>query len=387
MPSTQRHSAATKPYRSLVQSDAYLDSISQQSCLASRVAPRVAQALIDDLAAYTLTEIRRAEQWGQDLILLTTLQNAHIGNSSDAEDPQSPLVYPDGPAMVYRFMRSPDGEIDATWDESGQYHPSTRNIACKPPWSMKDVPDSMVMKAAAKVSTELRDSWKPLVCDGTSLGYINTMIENLANDSHLGQTPKIFLHLMATEVPACREYLKNKANGSNDEDGGTEAEMSHHKLNEFFHVLDIMTLRRADPQTPDRAPLGSICSNAFLSEVIPHYFDRWDQIEVEEQAHVRSSYYQCLLTFDSRYGSIPRVREVVNRAAGQATRAVESSATKIEPYDYVGKYKARMKGGDQTMSKDDDGSERRAMLSRLAGELRKGNASEQPYHEGESELF
>ena len=306
-------SAATKPYRPLVTTQEHLDSMQRQSCLASRNPT----ALAKDLCSYALTEIRRAEKWGLDPVLLTMVHNAHIGIPSNRDDPDSPLIYPEGPVTVYRFMQSPDCEIDGTWDRTGQYNP-TSNIGCKPPWGMEDIPDATLMRAAAMASRHLRSKSKQKRA-GTSLEYMNEIVQNMSN----AEVPsKIFLHVTKAEDAACREYITNKITD----------EQSHRAMNTFFHALDVMTARGP-----------SIASDDFVREVPQHYFDQWDQYQWETEA-VEMSYFDYLARVNPLYATVAGLQRAMERVphtdeiqAGSATRLSNS-------YDYVAKHKA-MKDG------------------------------------------
>jgi len=196
------------------------------------------------------------------------VHNAHIGIPSNPDDPDSPLMYPEGPATVYRFMQSPDCEIDGTWDRTGHYIPDS-NMGCNPPWSMKDVPDAIVMRAAAMASKELRNPTKQKRA-GTSLEYMNEIIRDMSN----APTPsRIFLHVMKAEQAACQEYISNK----------TSFERSHRAMNTFFHALDVMTARGP-----------SLCSDEYVRVVPKHYFDQWNQFQWETEA-VEMSYFDHLI--------------------------------------------------------------------------------------------
>jgi len=339
MSSTPVLSAATKPYRPQVKSHEYLDSIQRQSCLASRNPT----ALAKDLCSYALTEIRRAELWGQDPVLLTLVHNAHIGIPSDPDDPDSPLIYPEGPATVYRFMKSPDCEIDGTWDRTGHYHPET-NIACNPPWSMEDVPDAIVMRAAAMASKELRNPTKQKRA-GTSLEYMNEIIRDMSN----ARTPsRIFFHVMKSEAAACREYITNK----------TTDEQSPHAMNTFFHALDIMTARGP-----------SVCSDEFVREVPQHHFDQWDQYQWETEA-VEMSYFDYLVRVDPHYATVAGLQRAMERAAN-ADAISPGSATRLPaPYDYIDKHKEMKAGTHVDPQMEESHISRVVMLSRLARESR-----------------
>jgi hypothetical protein len=265
-------SAATKPYRPSVRSQEYLDSIQRQSCIASRDPTSLAK----DLCSYALTEIRRAELWGQDPVLLTMVHNAHIGTPSHPDDPDSPLIYPEGPVTVYRFMQSPDCELDGTWDRTGHYNP-TSNIGCKPPWSMKDVPDATVMRAAAMASRSLRNSTKRKG-GGRSLDYMNEIIRDMSN----AQAPsRIFLHVMQAEDAAWRVHQQQ------DFRRATTSCNQH-----FFHALDVMTAKGP-----------SICADEFIREVPKHYFDQWDQYQWETEA-VEMSYFDFLVRVNPHYATV-----------------------------------------------------------------------------------
>jgi hypothetical protein len=327
-------------FRPRTKSKIYLNSIQRQSCLASRDPA----SLATDLANYTLTAIRQAELWGQDPVLLTVVQNAHIGIPSIPDDQTSPLLYPEGPATVYRFMRSPDGEIDGTWDREGQYHPSG-NIGCKPPWGMEDVPDSIVMRAAAMASRQLRNPIR-LSRVQTSLEHMSDIITTMSNRPR--QPSRIFLHVMASEIAACQEYISNK----------TAAEPSHQATNRFLLALDVMTARGP-----------SICSDEYIREVPQHYFDRWDIYQWETEA-AEIPYFDFLSRLDPRYGTIPTLQRFMTSATQpNEAGSVEPTKSQIAPFDYVGRYESMMGTCREASFIEDSESVRRAMLSRLAGEL------------------
>jgi hypothetical protein len=332
-------SAATKPYRPLVGTQEYLDSMQRQSCLASRDST----ALAKDLCSYALTEIRRAEKWGLEPILLKMVLNAHIGIPSNPDDPDSPPIYPEGPVTVYRFMQSPDCEIDGTWDRTGQYNP-TSNIGCKPPWSMGDIPDATVMRAAAMASRHLRSKSKQKRA-GTSLEYMNEIVQDMSN----AEVPsKIFLHVMKAEGAACREYITNKITD----------EQSHHAMNTFFHALDIMTARGP-----------SIASDDIIREVPQHYFDQWDQYQSETEA-AEMSYFDYLVRVNPHYASVAGVQRAMERVP-HTDEVQASSATRLSnPYDYVAKHKAMEEATRVDLQATQGQSARADMLSRLASELR-----------------
>ena len=332
-------SAATKPYRPLVGTQEYLDSLQRQSCLASRDPTELAK----DLCSYALTEIRRAEKWGLNPVLLTMVHNAHIGTPSNVQDPDSPLVYPERPVTVFRFMQSPDCEIDGTWDRTGHYHPTSQS-GCKPSWSMEDVPDATVMRAAAMASRHLRSDSKQNRA-GTSLEYMNGIVQDMSN----AQVPsRIFLHVMKAEDAACQEYITNKSTD----------EQSHHALNTFFHALDVMSARGP-----------SICSDEFVREVPQHYFDRWDQYQWETEA-VEMSYFDYLVRVNPLYATVAGLQRAMERVPNADEVQAGSATRRSNPYDYVGKHKS-MKDGTHIDFQATQGQSARAdMLSRLASELR-----------------
>jgi len=105
--------------------------------------------LTDYLANHIHREIQLGDVWGHDPVLLTHVQNAHVGipDRSGGDG----FIYPDGPISVYKFMKGPQGKIPL-WiqKELPPKPPSTETES--PVWTMKDISDSMVMSAAAKVS-------------------------------------------------------------------------------------------------------------------------------------------------------------------------------------------------------------------------------------------
>ena len=347
-------SAATKPYRPLVATQEYLDSMQRQSCLASRNPAGLAK----DLCSYALTEIRRAELWGQDPVLLTMIHNAHIGTPSNPDNPDSPLIYPEGPVTVYRFMQSPDCEIDGTWDRTGQYNP-TSNIGCKPPWGMEDIPDATVMRAAAMASRHLRSNSKQKRA-GTSLEYMSEIVQDMSN----AEVPsKIFLHVMNAEDAACREYITNKITD----------EQSHHAMNTFFHAVDVMTARGP-----------SIASDEFVREVHQHYFDQWDQYQWETEA-AEMSYFDYLVRVNPLYANVAGLQRTMERAANTDEVQADSTTRLPDPYDYAAKHKAMKNGTHVDLQTTQGQSTRANMLSRLATELR--GASSKAKCVDEDELF
>jgi hypothetical protein len=326
----------------------------RQSCLASRNPT----ALAKDLCSYALTEIRRAEKWGLDPVLLTMVHNAHIGTPSNPDNQDSPLIYPEGPVTVYRFMQSPDCEIDGTWDRTGQYNP-TSNIGCKPPWSMEDVPDATVMRAAAMASRHLRSNSKQKRA-GTSTEYMNEIVQDMSN----AEVPsKVFLHVMKAEDTACREYITNKITD----------EQSHHAMNTFLQALDVMTARGP-----------SIASDEFVRQVPQHYFDQWDQYQWETEA-AEMSYFDYLVRVNPHYASVAGVQRAMERVPNTAEGQASSTTCLSNPCDYVGKHKAMKDGTHIDLQATQGQSTRANMLSRLARELRE--ASSKAKCVDEDELF
>jgi hypothetical protein len=326
----------------------------RQSCLASRNPAGLAK----DLCSYALTEIRRAEKWGLDPVLLTMVHNVHIGTPSNTDDPNCPLIYPEGPVSVYRFMQSPDCEIDGTWDRTGHYNP-TSNIGCKPPWSMGDIPDATVMRAATMTSRALRNSTKQKRA-GTSLEYMNELVQNMSN----AEVPsRIFLHVMKAEDAACREYITNKITD----------EHSHNVMNTFFHALDVMTARGP-----------SIASDEFVRNVPQHYYDQWDQYQWETEA-AEMSYFDYLVRVNPLYASVAGLQRVMERLTNTDELQAGSSTRLPDPYDYVGKHKAMKDGTHGDLQATQGQSASANMLSRLASELR--GASGKAKCVDEDELF
>jgi hypothetical protein len=271
------------------------------------------------------------------------VHNAHIGTPSNPDDPDSPIIYPEGPATVYRFMQSLDCQIDGTWDCTGHYHPDS-NIGCKPPWSMEHVPDATVMRAATMVSRELRNTIKQKRA-GTSLEYMNEIIQDMSN----AEVPsKIFLDVMKAEDAACREYNTNKITD----------DQSHHAMNTFFHALDVMTARGP-----------SICSDEFVREVPEHYFDQWDQYQWESEA-AEITYFDYLVRVNPLYASVAGLQRVMERAADTDAISTDSATRLPDPYDYVEKHKAMKDGTNVDLQATQGQSTRADMLSRLASDLR-----------------
>jgi hypothetical protein len=315
----------------------------RQSCLASRGPTELAK----DLCSYALTEIRRAEKWGLDPVLLKMVHNAHIGTPSNPDNQDSPLIYPEGPVTVYRFMQSPDCEIDGTWDRTGDYNP-TSNIGCKPPWSMEDVPDATVMRAAAMASRALRNLTKQKRA-GTSLEYMNEIVQDMSN----AEVPsKIFLQTMKAENAACQEYTTNKITD----------EQSHNAMNTFFHALDVMTARGP-----------SIASDEFVRKVPKHYFDRWDQYQWETEA-AEISYFDYLVGVNPLYASVAGLQRAMESVPNTDEVQAGSSTRLPDPYDYVGKHKAMKDGTHVDLQATQDQSTRADMLSRLANRLREASS-------------
>ena len=241
------------------------------------------------------------------------MRNAHIGIPSNPDDPDGPLMYPEGPATMYRFMQGPDCDIDGSWDRTGHHSPDS-NIGCKPPWSMADVPDAIVMRAAAMASRELRNPTKQKR-EGTSLEYMNEIIRDMSNAR---RPSRIFLHVMKSEATACQEYITNK----------TTDEQSHHAMNTFFHALDVMTARGP-----------SVCSDEFVREVPQHYFDQWDQYQWETEA-VEMSYFDYLVRVNSHYATVAGLQRDMERPANTDVISPGSATRLPDLYDYINKHKA-----------------------------------------------
>jgi hypothetical protein len=191
--------------------------------------------LADNIATQLLKEIEVGE--GHDPVVLTTIRNAHFG----IPDPMGGdgLVYPDGPISVYNFMKGPQAQIPE-WIQTKLPPKPSRTEADSANWSMEDIPDPIIMSAAAKVSLKLQDLQEPLTCDGTSLGYMDKSIEALSNRSEPVQPSRMFLLVKTAEVAACQEYLSDNP--------------SKEVINTFFNWSDILTRSRARNATPRSTP-------------------------------------------------------------------------------------------------------------------------------------
>ena len=205
--------------------------------------------LTNNIADHIYREIRSGDVWGHDPVLLTNLQNAHVGipDPSGGDD----FIYPDGPMSVYRFIRGPHGKIPPWIQKTMPPKPSSTE-AESPVWTMEDIPDPIIMSAASKVSLRLRDLPQPPTCDGRSIGYMDRLVDALL--ARTGQSARMFKLTKTAEVAACQEYLSD--NPSKD------------VINTFFSWCDILTRPRGY-----NTRLGS---EGFVREVVPEFYRKWE---------------------------------------------------------------------------------------------------------------
>lgn len=165
---------------------------------------------------------------------------------------------------------------------------------------------------------------KPPDCDGTSLGYMDRLVEALLDRT--GRSARMLILTKTAEVAACQEYLSD--NPSKD------------VINTFFSWCDILTRPRGY-----NTRLGS---EDFVREVVPEFHRKWEGYRSE--ADVTHSDY--LLSLDSRLEKIPELQQKMTEAGQTGQRSARPSDPAESNFDYVGRYESLKETDMETWNND-----------------------------------